>query len=198
MHCAYIAPILAGLLGLCSAEVDQPLSVAQSVEDIHIVRSLRLSRAEPSTFCSPSKTTFSDILYEDRYTFAAVETRSRDGFVTNARKEVGSARGCFGQTPNPTALNFFIEGEISGISFTGRGQCAALRSDFPEPGLRVWHCFIDLSGLSDPYVGGFLTTNTVTSRTTDGAVSDPPGYVQPSIATIRLWKRRGGGPTVVR
>ena len=25
-----------------------------------------------------------------------------------------------------------------------------------------------------------------------GEISDPPGYVQPSIATIRLWKKRGG------
>ena len=134
MHCAYLAPILVGLLRLCSAEVDQARSVAQSVEDIHIVRSLRLSRAEPTKFCSPSKTTFSDILYEDRYTFAAVETRSRDGFVTNARKEVGSARGCFGQTPNPTALNFFIEGEISGISFTAAGSAQRCDPIFPNQG----------------------------------------------------------------
>ncbi len=191
-HCAFLAPIL-GALVLCSAEVSgQSRPAASSVEDIHIVRSLRLSRAEPTTFCSPSKTAFSDVQYEDRYTFAAVATRSDDGFVTDARsKEVGSARGCFGQTPDPTVLNFYIEGASSGISFTGRGKCATLRSDFPEAGLRVWHCFIDLSALSDPYVGGFLTTNTITSRTTDGAVSDPPGYVQPSIATIRLWKRRG-------
>ncbi len=28
------------------------------------------------------------------------------------------------------------------------------------------------------------------SRQPIGAVSDPPGYVQPSIATMRLWKKR--------
>jgi hypothetical protein len=28
------------------------------------------------------------------------------------------------------------------------------------------------------------------SRQAIGGISDPAGYVQPSIATIRLWKRR--------
>ena len=39
------------------------------------------------------------------------------------------------------------------------------------------------------YVGGQLTTNTVLSRSVVGLVSDPEGYTQPSIVTIRLWKR---------
>lgn len=39
-----------------------------------------------------------------------------------------------------------------------------------------------------PYVGGLLTTNTLTSRAAFGGDSDPPGYTQASIATIRLWK----------
>ena len=65
-----------------------------------------------------------------------------------------------------------------------------VKSDFPEPGIRVVHCFMNLSGFADPCVGGLLTSNTILSRKVLGAESDPPGYVQPSIATIRLWKRR--------
>ena len=44
--------------------------------------------------------------------------------------------------------------------------------------------------LPDAYMGGQLTTNTIGSQNALGAVTDPPGYVQSSIATIRLWKRR--------
>jgi hypothetical protein len=54
----------------------------------------------------------------------------------------------------------------------------------------VQRCFMELSGLPAPYVGGQLTTNTVGSRNALGDRTDPPGYTQPSIATIRLWKRR--------
>ena len=42
------------------------------------------------------------------------------------------------------------------------------------------------------YIGGVLTTNTLNSKKLVGQESDPPGYVQPSIATVRLWKKRGG------
>jgi hypothetical protein len=76
------------------------------------------------------------------------------------------------------------------------GQSCAVeiqaRQDFPEQGLRLFRCFLDLSGLPEQYVGGHLTTNTVGSKQNIGAVSEPPGYVQPSIATVRLWKKRGG------
>jgi hypothetical protein len=47
-----------------------------------------------------------------------------------------------------------------------------------------------LRGLLAPYVGGVLTTNTITSKAGFGGETDPPGYTQASIATIRLWKAR--------
>jgi len=47
-----------------------------------------------------------------------------------------------------------------------------------------------LGQLPDPYLGGLLMANTINSRAPLGGVSDPPGYTQPSIATVRLWKRR--------
>jgi len=54
--------------------------------------------------------------------------------------------------------------------------------------MTVFRCYLELRDLPTGYVGGQLTTNTVVSRQGIGESSDPPGYVQPSIATIRLWR----------
>ena len=62
--------------------------------------------------------------------------------------------------------------------------------NFPEAGITSVRCFLVLSNLPSPYVAGVLTTNTVASRKPLGDESDPPGYTQPSIATIRLWRKR--------
>jgi len=86
--------------------------------------------------------------------------------------------------------NFFAEGALGPVSFTGRGECRMAKKDFPEPGLSVFRCFLEIQNLPEDYVGGQLTTNTVVSRRSIGEVSDPTGYIQPSIATIRLWKKR--------
>ena len=51
-------------------------------------------------------------------------------------------------------------------------------------------CQLILSGLPAPFVGGLLTTNTMTSNAPFGGDTAPPGYTQASIATIRLWKAR--------
>jgi hypothetical protein len=70
------------------------------------------------------------------------------------------------------------------------GNCLLTRADYPEPGITGFRCYLDLSNLPPEYVGGQLTTNSINSRNTLGGVSDPPDYVQASIATVRLWKRR--------
>lgn len=162
----------------------------QSVEEIRVVRSIRLSRVQPTEFCSQSRITFPGTLYEDRYSFAAVTTRSADGVITDAvSSKVGSGHGCLGPADKSGVLNIYLEIELNGIRFIGIGKCMSGESDSPEPGLRILSCLANLSGLAAPYVGGLLTTNTLTSRR-GGAQSDPPGYVQASIATVRLWKRR--------
>jgi hypothetical protein len=76
------------------------------------------------------------------------------------------------------------------VPFVGRGECVTTRRDHPEPGISLQRCFMELSGLPAAYVGGHLTTNTISSRSSLGDGTDPPGYTQPSIATIRLWRRR--------
>ena len=58
-------------------------------------------------------------------------------------------------------------------------------------GIGVMHCALSLSDPLGQYVGGQLTTNTLLSLKIIGLQTDPPGYAQPSIATIRLWKKRG-------
>jgi hypothetical protein len=42
--------------------------------------------------------------------------------------------------------------------------------------------------LPAPYLGGLLTTNTMTSQAALGGDTNPPGYTQASIATLRLWR----------
>jgi len=52
---------------------------------------------EPTEFCSRSRTTFARAQYEDRYSFAAVTTRSGDGLVTDAHARLIVA----GEAPVP-------------------------------------------------------------------------------------------------
>jgi hypothetical protein len=92
--------------------------------------------------------------------------------------------GCFGPTANPMLFNGFAEVHIGPKTFIGRGECRYVKSDFPERGINAGHCFLDLSAPDDQYVGGLLTTNSITSRKTVGLDTDPPGYTQASIACI--------------
>jgi hypothetical protein len=104
--------------------------------------------------------------------------------------QVGQLRACFGETANPLRANFYAEGELASLSFMGKGECQSPRADFPESGINVFHCVLDLTNLPRGYIGGLLTTNSVRSRQDIGPISNPPGYVQSSIATVRLWKER--------
>jgi len=159
-------------------------------EEIYVIRSVRTARITPTEYCAQTRTGFADAVFEDRYVFRPVTTRTEDGaVVSTAGKEIASLHACFGKMADANLLNFYAEGEIAGIRFTGRGRCTSLKTDAPEPGLNESTCFLDLGGLKDPYTEGLLTTNTLRSRNITGDKSDPPGYVQPSIATVRLWRR---------
>ena len=164
---------------------------AVNVEDIHVVRSLRLSRVPATDFCSIGRSGFGNATIEDRYDFRVVITKAADGKVVDSTATtIGGLHACFGPSSNPLISNFFAEGTLGNIAFIGRGECRQARRDFPEPGLTLYRCYLDIEGLPTGYVSGMLTTNTVTSRQSIGEVSDPPGYTQPSIATVRLWKAR--------
>ena len=169
------------------------VDAGSAVEDIYVVRSLRLSRIDATSFCATSRTGLGEMNVEDQYNFQSVRTNTSDGTLSDANVEtVGTLHACFGPTPDPARFSFYAEGALAGTPFLGRGDCLMTRQDFPEQGLRLFRCFLDLSGLPEAYAGGHLTTNSVTSKRSTGDISDPPGYVQPSIATIRLWKKRGG------
>jgi hypothetical protein len=166
-------------------------ALGRRVEEIYIARSFRESRDKPSDFCSQSRTGFGDVTSEDHYTFRSISIRASDGKMTNSDvRTIGRLSACFGSTNNPTLNNFYAEGSLGAVTFTGKGECLANQADYPEAGITSTRCFLHLSGLPPGFVGGELTTNSIRSRNVLGGVSDPPGYTQPSIATIRLWKRR--------
>ena len=161
------------------------------VENIYVARSLRESRVAATEFCAQARVGFGEATVEDQYTFRSIATRVADGLMVDANvKAIGSGRGCFGRTADPAVSNFYLEGVLGGAAFKGTGECRRVKGDYPEPGISVYRCFLDIRDLPAGYVGGQLTTNTVNSRNITGEKTDPPGYTQPSIATIRLWKRR--------
>lgn len=181
-----LATLLSGSCGLFS-----PMSAQNPVEEIYLARSIRESQVTPTEFCAAARTGFVDHSAEDRYSFQSVATRASDGLITDGHvNTIGHLRACFGPTSDPMTVNFFAEGALGGVTFTGKGECLTVKRNHPENGMTVARCFLELSGLPDGYVGGQLTTNTMRSRTLIGPVTDPPGYTQMSIATIRLWRRR--------
>ena len=188
--------VLGGLLGSQSLgrardKQQHQSPVASPVEEIYIARSVRESRKPPTEFCAQTRTGFSNSFTEDQYTLRSINTRGSDGRVVDTNvKMIGSIHVCFGQTADPALLTFYGEILLGSTAFKGTGECRRVKSDFPEPGVNVLRCFLDLSGLPGQYIGGQLTTNSMTSLNPFGLETDPRGYTQSSIATIRLWKKR--------
>jgi hypothetical protein len=182
-----------------TAQATQP----DQVEEIYIVRSVRESRVAPTEFCAKAKTGFESTA-DDQYTFRSTAVSTDDGRMTDTSvKTIGSGHGCLGPNADPAILNFYLELDLGRMALKGIGNCRRTKSDFPERGIQVWHCVLDLSDPARLYVGGYLTSNTIASlklaapgqrgeTASVGMESDPPGYTQPSIATIRLWKKRAG------
>jgi hypothetical protein len=164
-----------------------------ALEDIYILRSIREQRAPEPGWCDFSRTGFTPFTEDAErfFSFWSVRSQPENGKIIGARdKRVAELRGCFGPTDDRARQNFYAEIRLGAISFRGKGECLALMIDFPETGMFPVRCHLTLSGLPSPFVGGLLTTNTITSKAPLGADTDPPGYTQASIATIRLWKAR--------
>lgn len=168
-----------------------PSKTGAQVEDIYVARALRESRSAPTAFCDQNRIGFGRALFEDQFLLRSIQTRSTDGLVVDADgNTIGNMRVCFGATADSAVLTFHAEGTLAAVDFIGRGECLTVRRDFPEPGITVMRCFLNLGSLPPDYVGGQLTSNTVLSRVAVGGLSDPEGYTQPSIVTVRLWKKR--------
>jgi hypothetical protein len=176
-----------------AAQGKSPASISRagdSVESIYVVRSWRESRIAPTDFCSAARAGFPGATVEDRYTFRSVGTGA-DGTIRDANvRVVGQLHACFAMPTDSGPIAFYADGSLGEVTFTGRGECRTARTDFPEDGLLMQRCFLLLEGLSHGLIGGHLTTNTINSRQPLGGVTDPAGYTQSSIATVRLWRRR--------
>lgn len=161
------------------------------VEEVYIARTLVQSRVTPTPDCAQEKVSFAGVTVEQQFTLHSVTTRSNDGLLTNAKENtIGNAHGCVGPSGDPLTLNFYLEGVIGAIPFKAIGDCRWAMEDHPELGIRFLSCFLQLRDLPEGYVSGYLTSSTISSRQAVGEASDPFGYLQSSIATIRLWRRR--------
>jgi hypothetical protein len=170
----------------------ESLPEAAVVEEIHVLRSIREPASQEPDYCRTERIGFAPFAKdaERHFAFWSVQT-DHNGRVIDARHaRVATLRGCFGATDTPARQNFHAAIALGDLTMTGRGECLALQLDVPEKGLFPVRCHLVLSNLPLPYVGGLLTTNTITSAAAFGAESDPPGYAQASIGTIRLWKQR--------
>jgi hypothetical protein len=187
-----IAASVAALLTFTAFAADAPAPNAP-LEDIYILRSIREHSKPVTGWCSSGKTGFEPFAIDPErvFSFWSVRSRPEDGKVVDARAaRVAELRGCFGPTDDRARQNFYAEIQIGSLSFHGKGECLAMAINTPETGLFPVRCQLVLGGLPVPYVGGILTTNTMTSKAGFGGDTDPAGYTQASIATIRLWKAR--------
>ena len=179
------------VLSLCVNAVGSTSTAKAALEEIYILHSIREPHEPVTDWCSSAKTGFAPFPSDAERFFSFWSIRSEAGKVVDAKvARVAELRGCFGPTSEPARQKFYAEIKVGSVVLHGTGECQALRIDFPEAGLFPVRCQIVLTGTSGPYVGGLLTTNTVTSKAAYGADTDPPGYTQASIATIRLWKAR--------
>jgi hypothetical protein len=180
-------------LSACAAAASGVPPSDSGREAIYVLRSIREQRAPTREGCAASRAGFEPFPTDAErfFSFWSVQSRAEDGRVVDARRaRVAALRGCFGPTADRARQNFYAEVELGAIAFRGRGECLALGIDVPEAGLFPVRCQLLLSDLPAPYVGGLLTTNTITSKAPFGGETDPSGYTQASIATIRLWKTR--------
>lgn len=182
----------ATLLAFAGPSLGDP-DQTSALEDIYVLRSIREREPTIAGWCAPSRTGFEPFPADAErvFSFWSVRSRPEDGKVVDAGQgRVAELRACFGPTDDRARQNFYAEVRLGTIAFRGSGDCLALRTDFPETGLFPVRCQLVLSGLPAPFVGGLLTTNTMTSGAPFGGDTEPAGYTQASIATIRLWRAR--------
>jgi hypothetical protein len=177
----------------CAAPASNAAEADTALEDIYVLRSIREEQAPTADWCASSRTGFESFPSDAErfFSFWSVQSRPEDGRVVDAKHmRVAELRACFGPTNERARQNFYAEIRLGAISFRGNGECRALMIDFPETGLFPVSCQLILGGLPAPFVGGLLTTNTMTTKAPFGTDTEPPGYTQASIATIRLWRAR--------
>jgi hypothetical protein len=186
---ATITAVLCALATCVTSSSRGEASAQESLEEIYVLRSIRERQATVPSWCAASKTGFEPFATDAERSFSFWSVGTQGGKVVDAKAaRVAELKGCFGATAERPRQHFYAEIKLGALTFQGKGECLALAVDFPEAGLFPVRCQLVLSGLPAPYVGGVLTTNTLTSNAAFGGETEPPGYTQASIATIRLWK----------
>jgi hypothetical protein len=186
---------VASAFATCATSSSTGAPMRESAEEIYVLRSIREPHSSDPGRCSASKTGFEPFVSDAERAFSFWSVSAVNGKVTDAKgSRVAELVGCFGPTAERPRQHFYAELKLGSLAFKGVGECLALAIDFPEAGLYPVRCQLVLSGLPAPYVGGVLTTNTLTSKAAFGGESDPPGYTQASLATIRLWKAKKKSP----
>jgi hypothetical protein len=185
---------LAVVLSACATSSgNAPTHPVAGLEEIYVLRSIREPREPVANYCSADRTGFDPFPADAErfFSFWSVQLEAGSSRVVQPKDtRTAELRACFGPTGEPARQKFHAEIKLGSNSFRGDGECSAVKVNFPQAGLFPVHCWLVLSGLPAPYVGGLLTTNTMTSKAAYGGESDPPGYTQASMATIRLWKSK--------
>lgn len=185
----YIHSLHAPSIGWMTLPKADPVLSAR--EEIFVLRSIREAHAPTTGWCSREKTGFEPFPSDAErfFSFWSIRSRPDDGRIVDAKQaRVAELRACLGATNERARQNFYAEGRLGTADFRGRGECLALAIDFPEKGLYPVRCQLILDSMPAPFIGGLLTTSTMTSGAPMGGETEPAGYTQASIATIRLWK----------
>jgi hypothetical protein len=180
------------LISACAASAGNVSTPGAVLEDIYVLRSIREQQTPVADWCASPRTGFEPFPTDAErfFSFWSVRTATESGKIVDAKQQrVAELRACFGPTQDRARQNFYAEIQLGAISFRGKGECMALMMDFPEAGLFPVRCHLILSDLPDAFAGGLLTTNTITTGARFGGESEPPGYTQASIATIRVWRK---------
>lgn len=190
-----LAVVALGFAILGAAQQRAP--ALSSREDIYVLHSIREERLLPSTWCTPERAG-SELLtgnaLEERFGLWSVGAEPQTGRIADTKaSKVGEIRTCSAATLDPKVFQFYGEGKLAELPFTGNGDCRMVEADYPEKGIAALRCYLNLRGLPPEYVGGLATSNTIVSEAVLGGETDPPGYLQTSIATFRLWKAVAGG-----
>jgi hypothetical protein len=185
-----LAAVTLGFVILGAAQGRGP--APSSREDIYVLHSLREERIVESSWCTPERAGFAlltgDVL-EERFGLWSVRAEPQTGRIADPEtSKVGEIRTCTTATLDPRVLNFYAEGKLAELPFTGNGDCRLVQADYPERGLAALRCYLNLRGLPSDYQGGLATSNTLVSEAVLGGETDPPGYLQTSVATFRLWR----------
>ena len=191
---SFAARLALGMATLsCACGAVDAAGPTDAIEDIYVLRSIREPHAPTEGACAAATTGFAPFPSDAERWFSlwSVATDAASGRIVDAKRtRVAELNACFGPTDERERQHFYAEVRLGAMSFRGNGECRALLTNVPEAGLFPVRCQLVLGGLPAPFVGGLLTTNTLTSRAAFGGDTEPPGYTQASIATIRLWKAR--------